>query len=273
MVELVVARVRVAVEDSVVVNGALCEPPQDLGCTLLGFKGLVLAELIEREAFDPLGGEETGRRVLGNELGDAHPGMPGEAFLELGDVSCFEGVVEFFAHSSAQFVDERVDVETFQHHRGEHRVHDLGSVEVALDGFVHAGVLHFDCDDSSVRSDGAVYLTDRCRRDGEVGPLAKDAFGLTTEIALDDTGSKARGHRSGIGLQRGERILGFVGQRLEDERDQLAGLHQHALHLAEFLGDVLGGSNGELLIERSSSLLVAGDAANLRHREPGGVAS
>ena len=86
--------------------------------------------------------------------------MPGEAFLELADVGCFEGVVKFFAHSSAQFVDKRVDVKTLEHHRGEHRVHDLGSVEVTLDGFVHAGVLHFYGDNSSVWSDGAVNLTD-----------------------------------------------------------------------------------------------------------------
>ena len=56
-------------------------------------------------------------------------------------------------------------------------------------------------------------------------------------------------HRRGVGLQRGEGGLGLVGQGLDDEADELADLHQHALHLAELLGDVLGGADGELLVE------------------------
>ena len=78
--------------------------------------------------------------------------------------------------------------------------------------------------------------------------------GGVAELGLDDAGGERRRHRRGVGLQRGERGLGLVGQRLEDEADELAGLHQHALHLAELLGDVLGGADRELLVELGAPL-------------------
>ena len=79
---------------------------------------------------------------------------------------------------------------------------------------------------------------------------------MTTFAASD------RRHRRRVGLQRGERVLGFVRQRFEDERDQLARLHQHALHLAEFLGDVFGGADGELFVELGTAFLGRADAAH-----------
>ena len=59
-----------------------------------------------------------------------------------------------------------------------------------------------------------------------------------------------------VGLEAGQRLLRLVGQALGDEADQLAELHDGALHVAELVGDVLGRADGELLLEaalRSSS--------------------
>ena len=96
--------------------------------------------------------------------------------------------------------------------------------------------------------------------------------GARPRSAFDHAGGERRRHRRGVGLQCGERLLRLVGQRLEDEADELARLHQHALHLAEFLGDVLGGADGELLVEFGPPFLGAAEAADLRHGEPGRVA-
>ena len=78
--------------------------------------------------------------------------------------------------------------------------------------------------------------------------------GASPSSASTTDAARRRGHRRGVGLQHGERPLRLVGQSLGDEADELADLHQHALHLAELLGDVLGGADGELGVERGPAL-------------------
>ena len=84
---------------------------------------------------------------------------------------------------------------------------------------------------------------------GRSSHAANTRSGSAPSSARDHRRGERRRHRSGVGLQRGERLLGLVGQPLGDEADELADLHQHALHLAQLLGDVLGGADGELLVE------------------------
>ena len=174
-----------------------------------------------------------------------------------------ELVVELFAHAGPQLVDEGLGVETLQHHRREHRVHHLGGVEVALDRLVDARVLDLDRDVEPVVGDRPVDLADAGRGDRQVGPVEEYPLGWIAELGGHHAGRERRRHRRGVGLQRGERGLRVVGQRLEDEADELTGLHQHALHLAELLGDVLGGADRELLVELGAALGGRADAPDL----------
>ena len=283
VVELVVARVRVAVEHPAPQHGVLGEPPQDFGGALLRGVGLRRAELLERHAVDPLGGEQTFGRQLRDETRDADPRVAGVQLGELDDVACLELVVELLAHARPQLVDERLGVEALQHHRREHRVHHLGGVEIGLDRGADAGVLHLDRDVEAARRDRSMDLADARRGDREVGPVEEDPLRWVAELGRHDTGRERRCHRRGVGLQGGEGGLGLLRQRLEDEADQLAGLHQHALHLAELLGDVLGGADRELLVELGASLgrgthpacLADGEAGRVARRQlphPGGAA-
>ena len=198
--------------------------------------------------------------------------MPGEAVGELRDVRGLEAVVQLFAHACPEFVDQPLRVEALEHHRREHRIHDLGGVEVALDGLVHARVLHLDRDVTTVAGGGAVDLADRRRRHREIAPIEEDPLGRLAEIALHDARREGRRHRGGISLQRGQRVLRFVRQRLEDERDQLAGLHQDALHLAELLGHVLRRADRELLVQFGSALLRRAETLHPGDGEPCAVA-
>ena len=172
----------------------------------------------------------------------------------------------------SQLVDHPFGVEAFEHHRREHAVHHLGGVEVALDRVVHPRILHLHGHVDPGRRDGLVHLTDACRGDRQVAPVEERALGRHAELALDHARCERRCHRGRVCLQRGECGLGLVGQRLEDERDQLAGLHEDALHLAELLGDVLSGANRELLVELGPAFGGGSRAAHLHHGEPCRVA-
>ncbi len=224
--------------------------------------GRGLSELIERHAVDPFGGQHPSAAQLGHQFGNPHPRVALEPGFELGDVAGFDRVVEFLTHPFAQFVDEPLGVETLEHHRREHRVHHLGGVEIALDRLVHSRVLHLHRDIATVVGDRAMDLADRCSGHGHVRPVEEEPFGRFAEVALHHVGGEGRCHRCRVGLQGGERFLRLVGECFEDETDELARLHQHALHLAEFLGDVLGGADGELLVELRPPLLGRPDATN-----------
>ena len=163
-------------------------------------------------------------------------------------VCCLQLVVELVAHSVAQLVDKTLCVEPFQHERGAEAVERFGVVEVAVDGLGHARVLHLHRDVAPVARDGAVHLTDAGRGDGHGLPVEEDPFGWLPELVGHHLGGQCRRHRCGVGLQRGQRLLGVVGQRLHDEAQQLAELHQRALHVAQFAGDVLRRADGEPLV-------------------------
>ena len=89
-----------------------------------------------------------------------------------------------------------------------------------------------------------------------------------SSLSITDAASDGR-HRRGVGLQRGERLLRLVGQALGDEADHLADLHQHALHLAQLVGDVLGGADGELGVELGAPLGGRDDPLRPRRRRSG----
>ena len=188
MVELVVAGVWVAVEHPAPQDRVLGEPPEDLGGALLGRVRPGGAELFERHAVDPLGGEQALRRQLRDEARDSHPRVSGVQRCELGDVACLELVVELLAHARPELVDERLGVETLQHHHREHRVHHLGGVEVGLDGLTDARVLHLHGDVEPTGGDRPVDLPDARRGDRQIGPVEEDPLRWIAELRCHDTG-------------------------------------------------------------------------------------
>ncbi len=117
-----------------------------------------------------------------------------------------------------------------------------------------AGVLHLDRDVTTVTGDGAMDLADAGSGSRHVGPVEERTLRWFAEFVGDDAGGERRRHRRGVGLERRERCLGILGQRLEDEADHLAGLHQDALHLAELFRDILRGPDRELRVELGSAL-------------------
>jgi hypothetical protein len=68
-------------------------------------------------------------------------------------------------------------------------------------------------------------------------------------------------------LQRRQRLLRGFGQTIDDEGEHLARLHDHALHVAEFTGNVFRGADLELLLELLPPRLVRRRAAHLQHAE------
>jgi hypothetical protein len=74
-------------------------------------------------------------------------------------------------------------------------------------------------------------------------------------------------------LQRGECRLRFGREAFGDEADQLARLHDGALHVPQLTGDVLGGADRELLLEGRSRLLVGSRSAHLHNGVVGAASS
>ena len=181
------------------------------------------------------------RFVLGGPVDrrDRYERMAGEVGGELRLVGRLELVVELVAHPCAQLVDQALGVESLEDERGAQSIERLGVVEVGLDRLGDARVLHLHRDLAPVVGDGPVHLADAGRGDRDLLPVEEDALGRATELVGHHLGGERRRHRLGVGLQRGQRLLGLVGQRLDDEAEQLPELHQRALHVAELAGDVL----------------------------------
>ena len=174
-----------------------------------------------------------------------------------------EAVVELVGHARPQLVDQRLHVHVLEGEGGEQAVEHLGVVEVALDGLVDARVLHLDGHDPTVVEDGLVHLADGRGGDRFGVPVEEELFGVVTQLVAHHRLGQAGRHRRHLGLQGGQRRLGLGRQALGDEGDHLAGLHDGALHAAEDLGDVLGGLDGELLLELGPLLLVGPPAPHI----------
>jgi hypothetical protein len=67
-------------------------------------------------------------------------------------------------------------------------------------------------------------------------------IGRCTELALDDLGGQLGAHRRRIRLQLGERNAHRLGKPFVDVAGHLAELHQRSLHVAETIGNCLGGA-------------------------------
>ncbi len=110
-----------------------------------------------------------------------------------------------------------------------------------------------------------MHLPDRGRGDGDRVPVEEEARRLVAELAANHALGERRRHRRDVGLQRREGSLGLRGQALGDEADELARLHDGALHVAELSGDVLGRADREPLLERGPCLGVLAGPAHLHH--------
>ena len=108
----------------------------------------------------------------------------------------------------------------------------------------------------AVGQDGAVHLADRRGRDrARLASRGRGVAGGAPSSSTTTCSARLGRHRRHVGLQRGQRRLRLGRQALGDERDHLARLHDGALHVAELPGDVLGGPDGEALLEPRPFLL------------------
>ena len=264
--EPVVARVGIAVEDTIAVHRSLRKAEQHLGGALSRRTVGPSLELGPCPSVDPLGHEHALSRQLADDLWDADERVPGVAAPELFLVRGFDAVVELVEHARSQLVDQSLHVEALERQRREHRVQHLRVVEVGSDRPVDARVLHLHGDHPAVGQDGLVHLPDRGRGNGDRVPVEEEARRLVAELAADHALRERGCHRRDIGLERGERGLRFGGQALGDEADELARLHDGALHVAELSCDVLGSADREPLLERGPRLGVLAGPAHLHHR-------
>ena len=193
--------------------------------------------------------------MLGDDVRDVDERVVAIAGRELGLVRRFDPVVEFVAHPVAQLVDDGPNVQSLQRERREQAVEDLDVVEVGADGAVDTGVLHLDRDITPVAEHGAVHLPDRRGGDGLRIPAGEPALRRLAQLVAHDPLGELRCHRWRVGLQCGERLLGLLRQALEDEPEQLADLHERALHLAHGGRGVLGRPDGEAGVELGALLL------------------
>ena len=264
---------RVAVEHAVAVHRALSEPEEHLRGALLRLRVGSRLELGPGQTVRPFGDEHSLRRQLGHDLRDANEGMTAVPAPERLLVRGLDAVVELVVHASPQLVDQRLDVEPLQRERGEQVVEHLGVVEIGSDRAIDARVLHLDRDLATIGQDGSVHLADGGCRHRDRVPVEEEAAGLVAELAADDPLRERRRHGRHVGLQRGERSLRFGGKAFGDEADQLARLHDGALHVPQLTGDVLGGADREPLLEGRSRLLVGSRTAHLHHGVVGAAPS
>ena len=91
--------------------------------------------------------------------------------------------------------------------------------------------------------------------------------GGAPELGRDHLGGELAAHRRRVRLQLGQREANRFGQPVVEVARHLPDLHQGALHVAETLGDVLGGAQLELLVELDSALGAGEQLAGVRGRE------
>ena len=179
----------------------------------------------------------------------------------------FQPVVELVRHAGSELVHQGLDVEVLEGELGEEAVEELGVVEVALDGAVDTRVLDLDRHRASVGHHGPVHLADGRGCHGDGVPVEEESLRVGAQLGAHHCLRQAGRHGRHVGLEGGQSGLGLGREALGDERQHLARLHDGALHAPENLGHVLGGTDGELLLQ-PGSLLGGGDPAADAHQRP-----
>ena len=105
-------------------------------------------------------------------------------------------------------------------------------------------------------------LTDRGGGDGLVAPVEEDLLGRRAELGLDDLCRQGGRHGCDVGLQRGQRISRLVGEALDDERQDLTGLHHRPLHVTQLSRHVLGAADGVGPVELGTTVRIGTQAAD-----------
>ena len=253
--EAVVPGMRVPVEHAVVMDRALGEAQQDLSRLLAGGFGGGVDEVVPPEPVDPVARQHPPARPLGYHSGDADEGVALVALGELGLARRLQPVVELVRHAGPQFVHQGGDVQVLERELSEEPVEELGVVQVALDGPVHARVLNLHRHDAPVGHHRPVHLADGGGGDRHRVPVEEEALGVGAQLVAHHTLGQAGGHGGDVRLKGGQGGLGLRGQTLGDEGEHLARLHDGALHAAQDLGHVLGRADGELLLHPGPLLL------------------
>ncbi|MEJ7719398.1 MAG: hypothetical protein WKF58_02660 [Ilumatobacteraceae bacterium] len=163
-------------------------------------------------------------------------------------------VVELLTHPHTELFDEALRAETVQRQRREHPVEDLGGVEIGLDRLADTRVLHLDRDVVTVLRARPVHLADARRGVGRSVHSAKTRSGGPPRSSAT-TAAARLGAIGSASACNAASALGLVGETLRDVADELADLHQHALHVAELASDVLGAADRELRAEFGAPLL------------------
>ena len=166
-------------------------------------------------------------------------------------------VVELVAHAQPQLVDEARDVQAAERHRprtfrtAARRCRGRRLIASSTPGYCT-----FTATSRPSRSTARWTWPIDAAATGTGSQSRKRRSGSFAQLLADHLLGQARRHRRHVGLQAGQRFLGLGRQALGDEGHHLAQLHDGALHVAELLGHVLGGPDGELLLERGAAFVV-----------------
>ena len=168
-------------------------------------------------------------------------------------VVALPAVVELLSEPLLDLGDELGGVQRTERLAQEH-ADQIGVLQVGSDRLGDARVLHLDSHRPfhpgvRVVEHGSMDLTDRRGGDRFGVPLEEQLLGRPTELGGDDLGGEFGAHRRGIGLQLGEGEAHGLGQPVVEVAGHLTNLHQGALHVAEALGDLLGGAQLSLGVD------------------------
>ena len=260
--EQVVARVRIAVEGVQLVQRPEGEPVDRLGRQVFLLLGPA-EHLGEPRPGGELAGDHPGGAELVDDPRDGDRGVAVEVGGELPLAVGFAQVVELLADPLPQLLDQLGHVLAGRGHpqQGAEQPH---VAEVGGDRLGDPRVLHLDRDGPPVASDRAVHLADRGGGDRQRVPLGEDLVRRRPELGPDDARGELRRHRRHAVLQPAEHPAGGRREPVVHVAGELPELHQHALHRAERVGDVLGGAQRQVVAELLA--LLPG-----RREEPGRV--
>ena len=257
VVEQVVARVWIAVERSHAVQAAEHEPEDDLaGAVAVGL--WAPQQFSPPETFGQLGGEDASGAELGNDLGNPDERMIAVVVGERLLIAGFAFVVDLFGDTQLDLIDHLGWIESAEA-LAENGAEQVGILQIGHDRFADTRVLNLDCNSAfdarhGIAQQRSVDLSDRRRCDRIRIELGEDVSDGPTKFALDRLECEVHRHRRGIRLQLGQRETQRFGEPVVEVAGHLAELHQRALHVAEFLCDLLSGSELTMAVEFVSSL-------------------